>query len=201
VDAGHIRVIFDVRDSTCIAKVAGELTLATEAEFTTRATEALAAFRGPVLFDLTGLDIVDCHGARALAGALRAAPPGEAGVQGCSPLVRRFLEVTGFDLPQMSAPAREVPAQPRPPAVVGAASRGDALVALAHATEANARQSATHASEVMSRLAATYAELALNSRYRVPRRSDERGRLLALSGRALDLSRQYQRHGASGGTG
>lgn len=202
MDAGHIRVSFDVQDATCIVKVAGELTLVTEQQFTTRAAEALAAFRGPVLFDLTGLDFIDCRGARALAGVLRAAP-GPAGVHGCNPVVRRFLEVAGFDLPRWSGLARPVPvrpvaARPGPSAVVDAPSRGEALVAMAHATEVNARQSAADASELMSRLAATYTDLALNSRYRVPRKSDDRGRLLALSGRALDLSRRYQRHAALG---
>ncbi|HEY0719260.1 MAG TPA: hypothetical protein VGD68_16730, partial [Streptosporangiaceae bacterium] len=136
-------------------------------------------------------------GARALAGALRTAP-GLAGVHGCSPVMRRFLEVAGYDLPRRPAPVRPVPVRAGPVTVADAPSRGEALVAMARATELNARQSAADASELMSRLAATYVDLALNSRYRVPRRSDDRGRLLALSGRALDLSRRYQRHAASG---
>jgi hypothetical protein len=49
----------------------------------------------------------------------------------------------------------------------------------------------------MSRLAATYSQLALNSRYRTRGKSEDRGRLLALSGRARDLSRQYMRLAAS----
>lgn len=76
-------------------------------------------------------------------------------------------------------------------------SRGETLTALARVSEANARQSAAHGGEVMSRLAASYVELALSSRYRAEGKSADRGRLLALSGRARDLSRQYLRHAAS----
>jgi hypothetical protein len=68
---------------------------------------------------------------------------------------------------------------------------------MAHAAESNARQSALYGSEVMSRLAATYSQLALNSRYRTQDKSEDRGRLLALSGRALDLSKQYMHNAAS----
>jgi hypothetical protein len=68
---------------------------------------------------------------------------------------------------------------------------------MAHAAESNARQSALYGSEVMSRLAATSSQLALNSRYRTQGKSEDRGRLLALSGRALDLSKQYMHNAAS----
>jgi hypothetical protein len=68
------------------------------------------------------------------------------------------------------------------------------MTAMTRAARANTLQTALYASEVMSRLAATYSELALNSWYREQRKSEDRGRLLALSGRARDLSRQYLHH-------
>lgn len=197
MDAGRIRVSFETRGAACLIDISGELTQATESEFTARATKALGALHGPVLFDLTSLYIIDVHGARALVKILGARPAGGAGLRGCSPVVRRFFEVLGFDLPHGPIPAREVPARPQPPVTPAPSSRGEALAASARASAAKARQSATHTSDVMSRLAATYAELALNSRYRIPRKTEDRGRLLALSGRALDLSKQYQRHAAS----
>jgi anti-anti-sigma regulatory factor len=63
MDAGEIRVSFIAGDPTCVIKVSGELTLATEREFAARAAEALAASRGPVLVDVSGLDFVDRSGA------------------------------------------------------------------------------------------------------------------------------------------
>ena len=69
---------------------------------------------------------------------------------------------------------------------------------MTRAARSKARQSALYASEVMSRLAATYSDLALNSRYRTQHRSDDRGRLLELSGRALDLSRRYMSNADTG---
>jgi anti-anti-sigma factor len=174
-----------------VIEVGGELNLITEREFAVRVAEALAACRGPVLFDLSGLDFLDCHGARALARAVGAAPSPGAELYGCTPLVRRVLDVLGFDLPYRPEPVGKTPARPRPRARTGTLTRSETLVAMAHAAESNARQLALYSSEVMSRLAATYSQLALNSRYRTQGKSEDRGRLLALSGRALDLSKQY----------
>lgn len=195
--ASHIGVSFELRESACIAKVDGELTWATGHEFTARLTQPLAVFRGPVLFDLSDLDFVDCHGARVLAGALHSVASRETGLYGCNSVVRRFLDLLGLDLPHVATLVREVPALSSPPVPVGPPSHGQDLTDLIRATKASSRQSATNASEVMSRLATTYAELALNSRYRTPGNSEVRGRLLTLSGRARDLSQQYLRHGVS----
>jgi len=71
-------------------------------------------------------------------------------------------------------------------------------MAATRAAKSQARQSALYTSEVMSRLAATYSALALNSRYRTRHKSDDRGRLLELSGRALELSRRSIRNTDSG---
>src|SRR5581483_9597538 len=108
--------------------------------------------------------------------------------------VRRVLDALGCDLPYTPGFAGEIPARPRPRVWVAALSRGEAVTAMVRVAESNARQSALQASDVMARLAATYSELALNSRYRAQDKSEDRGRLLALSGRARDLSRQYMRH-------
>jgi anti-anti-sigma regulatory factor len=199
VDAGHVRVSFEIRDSVCFVKVSGELTQVSEREFAARTDEALAVFRGPILFDLSGLTFLDRHGARALARTLAAAPPRRAGLHGCSPAVGQVLSALGFDLTQAPGPALEIAAGGSA-AEAAAPSRGETLTALARASHANARQSAAHAGEVMSRLAATYVELALNSRYRAESKSADRGQLLARSARALDLSRQYLRHAASSAT-
>lgn len=195
--SGYVRVSSVVRDSACVIEVRGELTLATEREFTVLTTAALTACRGPVLFDLSGLNFLDCHGARALTRAVSSALPRGAELYGCKPLVRRVLDILGSDLPYRPESVGETPASPRPRPHAGTLTRGETLTAMAHAAESNARRSALHGSEVMSRLAATYSQLALNSRYRTQGKSEDRGRLLALSGRALDLSRQYMHHAAS----
>ena len=194
MDASYIQVSSVARGPARVITVHGELTLATEAEFTAQVAEALAASRGAVLFDVSGLDFADCRGARALARAVQAVPSGEAAVHGCNTAVRRVVDALRLDLPYRSEPAGAVLTRPRLPIRAGTLARSDAMASLTRAARANTRQSALYASEVMSRLAATYSELALNSRYRVQRKGEDRGRLLALSGQALDLSRQYLRH-------
>lgn len=194
--ADHVRVSSVARGLASLIEVSGELTLTTEREFAVRVAEVLATCRGPLLFDLSGLDFMDCRGARALATAVCAAPS-LTELYGCKPIVRRVLDVLGFDLPYRPEPDVETPIRSQPRARADTLTRGETLVAMAHAAESNARQSALHGSEIMSRLAATYSQLALNSRYRTQDKSDDRGRLLALSGRALELSRQYMRLAAS----
>jgi anti-anti-sigma regulatory factor len=199
VDAGFIRVTTVERDPGCVITVSGELTLATMGEFTARAAEAIAASSGPTPFEVSGLDFVDCSGARALARAVLAVPPRAAGLYGCPPAVRRVLDALGLELPYRPGRADAVPGRPRPrprprPAAL---SRGEAMMAMTHAARANTRQTALYTSDVLSRLAATYSDLALSSRYRAEGKSEERGRLLALSGRALSLSRHYLRHAVS----
>lgn len=197
MDAGRIRVSSGTRGPGCVIKISGELTLVTENEFTALVTETLAASRGPVLFDVSGVDFVDCRGARALAKAVRAVPPPrEAGLDGCGLTMRRVLGTIGFDLPHGPELATAAQARLEPRARAGTPSREEAVAAMTRAARSNTRQSALDASAVMSRLAATYSELALNSRYRLHRKTEDRGRLLALSGRALDLSRRYMRNAA-----
>ncbi|MBV9796042.1 MAG: anti-sigma factor antagonist [Actinobacteria bacterium] len=193
--AGRIGVSFELRGSACVIGVHGELTVPTSHEFTGQVTMALAALGGPVLFDVSGLDFVDCHGARVLARELRAVSARGAGLYGCRPVVRRFFELLGFDLPYVTTLTWPVPV-PASLGPVGPAARGQDLTALIRVTQATARQSVTEASVIMSRLATTYAELALNSRYRTARKSEDRGRLLALSGRARDLSQPRSRPAA-----
>lgn len=201
--ARHIRVSSGVRDSACVVTVNGELTLATEREFAVRTAQALAASRGPVLFDVSGVEFADCHGARALARAISGALPRPVGLEGASPVLRRLLAALALDLPQAPPqPAACAPGQPGQAVNGGDAcglSRAEHLADLVRTTRLGTWQSAARTSEVMSRLAATYAELALSSRYRTRDRSEDRGRLLALSGRALDLSRQYTSQPADAG--
>jgi anti-anti-sigma factor len=186
-----------VHNLACVIKVSGELTVVTEREFAARVDETLAESRGPVLFDLSELNYLDCCGARALTRAVRAVPSGETGLRGCNPLVRRVLDALALDLPYVRERDSKVTLRPLSRARAGTSSRGEAMAAMARAAESSARQSALYGSEVMSRLAATYSELALNSRYRTHGKSEDRGRLLMLSGRALDLSRHYMRNAAS----
>ncbi len=186
--ARHVRVSSEVRDSACVVTVSGELTLATESEFAVRSAQALAASHGPVLFDVSGVEFADCRGARALARALRAIAPRLVGLEGASPALGRLLAALAFDLPPAPRTAVAAPGQPSQAAGL---SRAEHLAVLTRTGRLNTQQSAARTSEVMARLAATYAELALNSLYRARGRSDDRGRLLALSGRALDLSRRY----------
>lgn len=194
MDAGHIEVSSRTRGLGCVIQVSGELTLVTEREFAAVVSEALAASRGPVLFDVSGVDFVDCRGARALAKAVRGVPPPrEAGLDGCSLTMRRILGTIGFDVPRRPEMAGVALVRLQPHTRPGTPSREEALAAITRAAESTARQSALYTSDVLSRLAATYSELALNSRYRTQHKSADRGRLLELSGRARDLSRRYMR--------
>jgi anti-anti-sigma factor len=185
------------RGSGCVITVSGELTVATADEFTARVTNALAGSDGPVLFDMSGLVFADCQGARALARAVGAARPREARLHGCTPVMLRVAVALGLDLPHQVAPASAAPARPQPEAHPRTLSRGEAIRARTREAESTMRQTALHTSEVMARLADTYSRLALNAWYRTQRKSEDRGRLLALSGRAHNLSRQYLRHADS----
>jgi hypothetical protein len=160
---------------------------------------ALAASRGPVLFDLSGVKFVDLAGARAVTRAVQAVPPPhEARLSGCSPTMRRVLKAVGFDLPHQGESADAASDRPQAHAPVVAPSRQETIMATTRAAKSQARQSVLYTSEVMSRLAATYSALALNSRYRTRHKSADRGRLLELSGRALELSRRFMRNADSG---
>ena len=181
-----VQLNFELHGSVCLVRVSGELTAGPERAFTGRALPARAAGAGPV--------------------ALAAVPSREATLYQCSPALRRVLGAFGLDLPLAgtTGPAlgpaltlmptgADLAAAPRvTPA--GSPSDGEALVARVQLTCSSAGQSALRASEVMSRLAATYATLALNRLYRLPDKSADRGRRLALSGRASDLSQQYPRY-------
>lgn len=61
MDAGHIRVSSVTRGLTCVIEVSGELTQATERKFAAQVAEAQVALRGPVLFDVSGVNFVDCR--------------------------------------------------------------------------------------------------------------------------------------------
>lgn len=124
MDAGHVRLSSEIRDSLCFVKVSGELTQVSERDFAARTDEALAVFRGPILFDLSGLTFLDRHGARALARTLAAVPPRQAGLHGCSPAVRQVLTALGFDLTQAPGrPARSRQAGRPPRCAPGRAGR------------------------------------------------------------------------------
>lgn len=195
MDSGQVQVSFQLRGAACLVRVGGELTAATEGEFTRRMGKALAQFPGPALLDLSGLDFVDGHGSRALARTLRADPPQSIGLYQCRPALRRVLEAFGLDLPQAPVTFPPVLVSPPPAAPAAAPAHAELLARVDH-TRSALRQSALTASEVMSRLSATYAELALSGRNRQPSKAAVRGRLLACSGQAFDLSRQYRRQAA-----
>jgi anti-anti-sigma regulatory factor len=201
MEAPRVRVDSAAGDRARVIEVSGELGVTTERVFAERVADALASSSGPVLFDLSGLRVADVRGARALARSVRAVAPREAGLRGVQPGTRRLLDALGFELPYQPEragpePAGRRPDRRQPPAQAGAVARGETLTAMTQAAEANARQSALYASGVMSRLAATYSALALNGRYRAQDRHEDRGRLLTLSVRAGDLSRQYLRNAA-----
>ena len=83
----------------CVLAVSGELDIATTPTLTQQAAAALQEPAERLIIDLSGLQFIDCCGARALAAAARAAPPGcPVLVRGAGHRVRRILDLLAVPL-------------------------------------------------------------------------------------------------------
>jgi len=87
----------DLAGGQATIAVRGDLDLATTPTLAKELVPVLAARPQQLAFDLDGVDFMDCAGARLIAGAGAALPPGTRPVvRHAGPLVRRILELTGL---------------------------------------------------------------------------------------------------------
>ena len=83
----------------CVLAVSGELDIATTPALTRQAAAALQDPTERLIIDLSGLEFLDCCGARALAAVTRAAPSGcPVLVRGAAAQARRILDLLAVPL-------------------------------------------------------------------------------------------------------
>ena len=83
----------------CVLAVSGELDIATTPALTRQAAAALQDPTERLIIDLSGLEFLDCCGARALAAVTRAAPSGcPVLVRGAGRQARRILDLLAVPL-------------------------------------------------------------------------------------------------------
>jgi anti-anti-sigma factor len=119
-------VTVSVQGKAAAVRLAGELDAGTAAALAGPLADALAGGPARLVFDLAGLDFLDCAGARALARAGRHLPPGQRPVlRGPGPIVLRLLQLTGLDRQFTIEPAGPGPARPGPRADVTELATGE----------------------------------------------------------------------------
>lgn len=94
----QLNVTIKQRGQVCVLSVSGELDIATAPILAGHAA-ALADLAGRLIVDLSGLEFVDCAGARALAAVTSAAPPGcPVLVRGLARRVRKVFDILALPL-------------------------------------------------------------------------------------------------------
>ena len=88
----------DARQNTAVMVVTGDLDLITRPVLAERLSEALGTRPRRLVLDLAGAGFMDCGSARVVANAGRFLPAGgRLIIRRPSPVVRRVLELTGYD--------------------------------------------------------------------------------------------------------
>ncbi len=101
VRADHLSARVEYDGLVCVLAVSGELDLIAAGKYADIAAAALRTNAERFVLDLSGLEFVDCGGARALAATAQAVPAGcPVIVRSVSPAARRVLELLGLSLEQ-----------------------------------------------------------------------------------------------------
>lgn len=178
---------------TWVLAIDGDLDGFTVGQLAEDVARAMDKVPGQVVVELSGLQFIDCSGARALAAVIGTIPAWQlTEVQGCTPLVRRVLELLGLDLMRSSAVDGKRPEPSgRPgwrPGPLASGSPVRELMEHAEAVNAAIRETLLQTSAVTARLAATYDEIAASRKRQAnPGNADL---LLDLGTTARDLSRR-----------
>jgi anti-anti-sigma factor len=91
-------VELDVSRGTATVTVSGELDALVMPTLSAYLVQVLSQPVQKLVFDVTGLDFLDCAAARMIVGTGRFLPPGGRPViRGARPAVRRLLQVSGLD--------------------------------------------------------------------------------------------------------
>lgn len=102
--AGYLRVDAERRKGVCVLRMAGDLDASMADALTDYANAAVQAIPGAVLVDLSGLSLIDAHGARALAALIQdLAATRLTAVRACPPNIRRTMELLGLPPDYLSA--------------------------------------------------------------------------------------------------
>lgn len=96
--AGYLRVDAERRNGVCVLRIAGDLDAGMANALIDYANAAVQAIPGAVLVDLSGVNLIDAHGAHALAAVIQdLAARRLTAVRACPPHIRHTLEL--LDLP------------------------------------------------------------------------------------------------------
>jgi len=88
----------EIVDRTAVITVRGNLDITVNGALSERLAEVMEKKPARLIFDLGGVEYIDCAAARALLAAARSLPDGQRPViRSAGPLVRRLLAVTGLD--------------------------------------------------------------------------------------------------------
>jgi anti-sigma B factor antagonist len=88
----------EITDGAALIRLRGDLDITTGAAFSEHLAEIMQKRPERLIFDLAGVGIVDCAGARLLLSMAESLPDGQRPViRSAGPLVRRVLEITGLD--------------------------------------------------------------------------------------------------------
>ena len=96
--ASSVLVDVEITDGTAVIMVCGDLDITVNAALSERLAEIMQKKPARLIFDLGGVEFMDCAAARMLLSAARSLPDGQRPViRSAAPLVRRLLAVTGLD--------------------------------------------------------------------------------------------------------
>ncbi|HEU5392931.1 MAG TPA: STAS domain-containing protein [Streptosporangiaceae bacterium] len=88
----------EVIDGTAVIMMCGDLDITVDAALSERLAEIMQKKPARLIFDLGGVEFMDCAAARTLLSAARSLPDGQRPViRSAGPLVRRLLAVTRLD--------------------------------------------------------------------------------------------------------
>jgi anti-anti-sigma factor len=91
-------VYVEITDGTAVITVCGDLDITVNDALAERLAEVMQKKPARLIFDLGGVELIDCAAARVLFSAARSLPDGQRPViRSAAPLVRRLLAVTGLD--------------------------------------------------------------------------------------------------------
>jgi anti-anti-sigma factor len=91
-------VYVEITDGTAVITVCGDLDITVDDALAERLAEVMQKKPARLIFDLGGVELIDCAAARVLFSAARSLPDGQRPViRSAAPLVRRLLAVTGLN--------------------------------------------------------------------------------------------------------
>ena len=115
VPGPHLGIEVTVSAGTAMVVLRGELSPVTMPLLARRLAQTLGCGTQRLVFDLAGVEFIDCASARLITATGRHLPAGaRPAVRAASPVARRMLALTGLaDHLDLGAPGKELPGAPR----------------------------------------------------------------------------------------